>query len=600
MRIKPILLPLLALLLLLLPACGTQSESEPVPEQALPAADIARALSASAPDEPEGELEVPEEQLADYARAAYGLEGGTWEDCAVFRGAGVRAYEIAVLRFAGEEGARQGEDALGEYLASREGDFYGYAPEQAALVSGGAVCRQGRYIGAFICEDPESIKELFLDILESGTIPEPPPEPSQKPTQEPSQEPSQEPTPEPLQKPEAVTDMESLKDAVLYSCRDELTALDDYTVSMYASDEGFSQMVEETYGIPAGAIADGFTVRAGGSPFEIVVLGMTDKDAAEQYYSTLNTYWTDVMAYYWKRDEEGMIYITEDVQEDYDLVTGGHLNMCMQYVALFLCEDAGGVSDVFSKGVLAMTRAERPQTQPPAVPTIPPVEIADGVYFAPVPWPEAEGEPDPDHPGRLLYVQPNEVDMSVYDTSAIAAAWASGDPSGLSDYDRAIYDAAKEVLGEILQEGMSDFAKEAAIYEWVLENVEYDWSATDVLAEFNRDGYGPYGGLVDRSAVCLGYATTFELLMDLSGLECRTVVGAGAGGDHAWNVVRLNGEWYCADLTWDVSFYSAGMTSGRVWRFFNTTSDYMAKTGHMWDYDSVPEATAEDHGASAA
>ncbi len=42
------------------------------------------------------------------------------------------------------------------------------------------------------------------------------------------------------------------------------------------------------------------------------------------------------------------------------------------------------------------------------------------------------------------------------------------------------------------------------------------------------------------------------------------------------------------------------MTNGREWRFFNTTSDYMARTGHMWDYDSVPEATAEDHGASAA
>ncbi len=36
--------------------------------------------------------------------------------------------------------------------------------------------------------------------------------------------------------------------------------------------------------------------------------------------------------------------------------------------------------------------------------------------------------------------------------------------------------------------------------------------------------------------------------------------------------------------------------NGREWRYFNTTSDYMARTNHQWDYDNVPEATAEDHG----
>ena len=144
--------------------------------------------------------------------------------------------------------------------------------------------------------------------------------------------------------------------------------------------------------------------------------------------------------------------------------------------------------------------------------------------------------------------------MEVYDTSAITAAWALGDPSGLSDDDRAIYDSAREVLDGILQDGMSDFEKEVEIYDWVLRNVTYYWPHMDALAEEDRNAYTPYGGLVNRKAVCLGYASTFQLLTELAGLESLTVVGAAdVTEDHGWTMVRLNGEWYCVDPTWDAS-----------------------------------------------
>ena len=42
------------------------------------------------------------------------------------------------------------------------------------------------------------------------------------------------------------------------------------------------------------------------------------------------------------------------------------------------------------------------------------------------------------------------------------------------------------------------------------------------------------------------------------------------------------------------------MMEGREWQYFNVTSDYMARTHHQWDYDAVPEATAEDYGAAPA
>ncbi len=202
----------------------------------------------------------------------------------------------------------------------------------------------------------------------------------------------------------------------------------------------------------------------------------------------------------------------------------------------------------------------------------------------------AQGTPDPNYPNRELFTPPNEEDMSIYDTSAILAAWEKGSPAGLSAYDREIYDAAKEILDGVITEGMTDLEKEAAVYTWLTSNVDYDWSHMDVMAETARDAYGPYGGLVNRSAVCLGYATSFQILMDMLGIECVTVVGAGAHStmDHAWNVVKPDGKWYCVDATWDAN--GREQLGGEYeWRYFNLTSDEMAKD-HQWDYANVPEA----------
>ena len=205
---------------------------------------------------------------------------------------------------------------------------------------------------------------------------------------------------------------------------------------------------------------------------------------------------------------------------------------------------------------------------------------------------------DPDYPERCLFTPPNQDDMSIYDTSAIRAAWEKGDPSGLSDYDRDIYDAAKKILGEVLKDGMSDYEKEKAIYGWIVFHVDYDWSHQDGMKGTPRESFTPYGGLVKQVAICLGYATSFQLLMDLAGVECITVVGAAhmSSSDHGWNMVRLNGEWYCVDVTWDANYREQGGGRPEDWSYFNVTSDEMADSNHQWDYANTPEAVAEDRG----
>ena len=208
-------------------------------------------------------------------------------------------------------------------------------------------------------------------------------------------------------------------------------------------------------------------------------------------------------------------------------------------------------------------------------------------------------EPTLDISAFAPFDPPNEYDMTLYDTSAIVAAWESGDESGLSHRDAAILARCREIFAEHVTGDMTDFQKELVLHDALVDLGEYDETVYGPDTPQGRpDNTNPYGMLVEGYGICLGYATSFQLLMDLAGVECITVVGASSGStsDHAWNMVRLEGEWYCVDPTWNDPV-GGEHVSPHQWdqihhAYFNVTSDYMRWTDHQWDYANVPETAA--------
>ena len=94
----------------------------------------------------------------------------------------------------------------------------------------------------------------------------------------------------------------------------------------------------------------------------------------------------------------------------------------------------------------------------------------------------------------------------------------------------------------------SDYEKVKAIYDYMCSNITYDY------ANLNNDAYTlkhtAYAALIDKTAVCQGYATLFYRLALESGVDTRVITG-DSGGPHAWNIVKLNGKYYNLDSTWD-------------------------------------------------
>lgn len=178
-----------------------------------------------------------------------------------------------------------------------------------------------------------------------------------------------------------------------------------------------------------------------------------------------------------------------------------------------------------------------------------------------------------------------------YDAEAVLQAYQSGDSSSLSEINRSILDAAKDVIASEINDDMSDYEKELAIHDFIIGWSRFDYS---VFGRSSADGFTegsdtPYGVLIDQSAMCHGYSSTFQLFMDMLDIECMTVFGipSSNGVEHSWNMVKLDGEWYCVDCAWDDPIGGSPCHT-----YFNVTSDYLRRGSiHQWDETSVPEAT---------
>ena len=124
-----------------------------------------------------------------------------------------------------------------------------------------------------------------------------------------------------------------------------------------------------------------------------------------------------------------------------------------------------------------------------------------------------------------------------------------------SDAER-IYQKAKQTIGNVLSNEMSNEQKVRAIYEWVMWQTSYDYEAvtvSNVAYAVKQPAYYLEGVFDYGFAVCDGIAKAVSLLCNMVDIPCVRVVGVTDNGlvsRHAWNKVLLDGNWYIIDATW--------------------------------------------------
>ncbi len=124
---------------------------------------------------------------------------------------------------------------------------------------------------------------------------------------------------------------------------------------------------------------------------------------------------------------------------------------------------------------------------------------------------------------------------------------------------------------------MSEYEKALLLNDLLAEHVLYGSTGDYTTA---------YGVLTGGVAVCQGYAEAYHYLLNRAGILSTIVTGTVASGSHAWNLVRMDGNWYHVDVTWnDPNEYEG---SFRSHAYFGLTDAMMAYDHQVTDTLLLP------------
>lgn len=139
----------------------------------------------------------------------------------------------------------------------------------------------------------------------------------------------------------------------------------------------------------------------------------------------------------------------------------------------------------------------------------------------------------------------------------------------------------------------SEYDKARWVHDVLVTNVEYDENvyysnigALDENVPYDY-AYTAYGALINRKAVCAGYSKAYQLILNRMGIECGCITGTAVNelgpGPHAWNYVRLDGDYYLVDVTWDDPI-GPGNTGNTI------RHDYFAITDQEMSRNHTPDS----------
>lgn len=115
--------------------------------------------------------------------------------------------------------------------------------------------------------------------------------------------------------------------------------------------------------------------------------------------------------------------------------------------------------------------------------------------------------------------------------------------------EREVDSVVSGLLDQLDLKGKNDYEKVETIYDFICSNVAYDFDHLNDTSYMQK--FTAYAALIDKKAVCQGYAVLFYRLALEEGIDARVISGSGNGGAHAWNIVKIGTKYYNLDTTWD-------------------------------------------------
>jgi len=144
----------------------------------------------------------------------------------------------------------------------------------------------------------------------------------------------------------------------------------------------------------------------------------------------------------------------------------------------------------------------------------------------------------------------------------------------------------------------TEFQRELAVHDFIVMSCSYDVSAiSDTEGRFlSFTAYGAFSD--DGRIVCEGYSRAMQLMLAFVGIECSLVCGEAFDEDggsqlHMWNLVKIDGDYYYLDATWNDPLIE-GLDNFISYDYFNITTAQL-NIDHKLEKNPYPisECTAD-------
>lgn len=174
-------------------------------------------------------------------------------------------------------------------------------------------------------------------------------------------------------------------------------------------------------------------------------------------------------------------------------------------------------------------------------------------------------------------------------------------------YKKMIEDRSAEILAPT-KEMSSEYQIVKYLHDYIIDHADYNSASVGKYAPSDRlkgkynypeeyhSSYSILGFYTQDKFVCAGYAKLFEYLLAKAGIWATYVIGNSKDEGHAWNIVRLDEDYYCFDVTWDDPVNEDGSGGNLVYDYFGLTTEEIS-ADHTFDtfYYPYPECTAQEY-----
>ncbi|MGL4523331.1 MAG: DUF5050 domain-containing protein [Bacilli bacterium] len=179
--------------------------------------------------------------------------------------------------------------------------------------------------------------------------------------------------------------------------------------------------------------------------------------------------------------------------------------------------------------------------------------------------------------------------------------WGAGKPFALlkrsltneqiASRNKKIMTTIKPVI-ETAKTKTTDVEKIRYVHNWVVNHVTYDKESFEKRTGPNSI-HNIDGAIVDRKAVCDGYARTMQYILNSLNIKTEYVEGTSFNPKtkekvpHAWVVTNVNNKWYYIDPTWNDWDNPGDGNNDESLNYFLVPESVMKKD-HIWSRTAFP------------